>query len=110
MQTNDLYPGKIIFQYKRNAKNQLQGVVLAIGPEIMGWALCSKHDIFNKETGVRIALRRALKSATLSRADKIKYYTTCPNSLQELFVKGLDRSVFYFQKNYVHPLVHIERS
>ncbi len=57
---------KIIKRYVRNKKNRKIGVVIAIPINKketkyrIGWSLCSKKDIFDKEVGESLAVGRAV--------------------------------------------------
>ena len=49
-----------IIEYKRKKNREPIGVVLALSPTEIGWAMCSKHDTFSKERGKEIAFGRAV--------------------------------------------------
>ena len=85
-------------------KGEKKGVLVAIGPGIIGWSLCNtgagcywKLDVFDKELGLHIALSRAEAVSKMSTIEKAEYYENIPSSLQEKFAEMVDRSYKYFQ-------------
>lgn len=96
----DLFEGKVLVQYLRNSKRQPKGVVVAIGAGIVGWSLCSKHDTYNREHGLMIAHRRAVKARVLTTKELIEYYEKSPDSIKELIGIVGERSFVYFKKDY----------
>lgn len=93
----DLLKNNVLIEYKRNSKQQLRGVVVAIGPDLIGWSLCDKYDVFDKTFGVNAAILRALACASLDKHGQRKYYKECPNSLEDIFKSIKDRSLLYFK-------------
>lgn len=75
------------------------GMVVAIDDGVIGWSLCNKKDIFNKEIAIDIAVKRALISKNLSLRARDNFYSKVPFSLNELFLRMEERSEKYF--NYV---------
>ena len=45
-------------------------VLLPSGHEVNGNAVCSKHDVYNKKLGVKIALGRAIKQLSLKDVER----------------------------------------
>lgn len=85
-------------------KGEKKGVLVAIGPGIIGWSLCNtgagcywKLDVFDKELGLHIALSRAEAVSKMSAVERTEYYDTVPSSIQEKFAEMVDRSYKYFQ-------------
>lgn len=90
-------------------KGERRGVVVAIGPGIVGWSLCHvkagwgrdgrwhEADKFNKAKGLDLALQRAKISATLDLVGKTSFYQKVPFSIQKEFDKMVERSFHYFQ-------------
>lgn len=87
---------KVLLQYKRDNKGNIQGMVVSVGRNILGWSLCNAADKFDKAKGINIALRRAQKSATLSLIEKEEYYLQVPQSLLDIAETMLKRSTLYF--------------
>lgn len=90
-----------VLTYKKGEK---KGVLVAIGPGIIGWSLCNTNagyywekDVFDKELGLHIALSRAEAVSKMSITEKIEYYENVPSSIQEKFTEMVDRSYKYFQ-------------
>lgn len=52
---------KPLVKYTRDNKNHMNGVVVAIGKDQIGWSKCCKRDKFDKELALRIAFGRAHK-------------------------------------------------
>jgi len=50
--------GKIV-QYIRDGRNRRIGAVVAIDAERVGWSVCNKKDVFDKNRAVQIATGRA---------------------------------------------------
>lgn len=114
--TND-FDNKVILEYYRDNQGNPRGVVVAIGPGIIGWSLCSKYDVFTKEQAKNIALHRAVKAQTLSTliedfklydedgncTDELTcskrdlFYEALPQSLFNTFDKVLQRSYIYYK-------------
>lgn len=94
--TND-FNGKVLVEYKRDEHRNPCGVLVSIGPGIIGWSLCSKHDTFTKRQALNIALSRASKMEKASRTEKTEYYENMPYSLQQLAIKMIERSYAYFK-------------
>jgi len=49
----------MLVKYIKNRKNQKIGVLVAKEKDKVGWSLCHKKDIFDKEKALRIAIGRA---------------------------------------------------
>ena len=77
-------------------KGDVKGIVVAIGPNIIGWALCDKKDKFSYEFGMDLALRRALIAQKLSYRNRGNFYATIPTTMLEYFKRMDDRSEKYF--------------
>lgn len=116
MLTTKNFKNKVILEYYRDSKGNPQGVVVAIGPGILGWSLCSKLDVFTKKQAINIALNRAVKARNLSDVQKeyettdedgdiIEYtssergefYLTVPDSLIPTWNKITQRSYIYYK-------------
>ena len=85
-------------------KGEKKGVLVAIGPGIIGWSLCNSGakyywelDVFDKKLGLHIALSRAEAASKMSTIEKAEYYDNVPSSMQESFEEMLNRSYRYFQ-------------
>jgi len=78
-------------------KGQIYGIVVSIGPGLIGWALCDRKDTFSKEYGIHLALQRARIATSLSLRERRRFYSKIPTSLGELFDKMDDRSEKYFK-------------
>lgn len=89
-------------------KGEKRGVLVAIGPGIIGWSLCNvkpgwtngiyhEGDKFDKAKGIDLALRRAKIAQSLDLFGKTSFYQKVPFTLQEEFDKMIDRSFSYFQ-------------
>lgn len=97
MLTLSNFPNKVLVEYERDSNRVPKGIVVAIAPGIVGWALCNKKDTFNKAHGLNIALRRALAVKFEDKAIQEKYYEKCPFTLQALLQKMIDRSKIYYK-------------
>ena len=73
-------------------KGAPRGVMMALENGIIGWSLCNKLDTFNREKGLDIAYRRALKSM-----EDPEYDLKVPQSLQNLAEEMLCRSSIYYK-------------
>lgn len=80
----------------RYTKGNIKGVVVAIGPNIIGWSLCDKKDKFDIEFGINLALKRAKIAETLSFRNRGRFYSTIPTTMLEEFKRMDDRSEKYF--------------
>lgn len=96
----------------RKVGGKKRGVVVAIGPNILGWSLCNtkEHDleiipgveipipgdVFDKEKGLSIALMRADIASTLSSKERKSFYQKVPFTLSNLFESVDERSERYF--------------
>lgn len=101
---------KVLIQYKRNNKNELKGVVVSIGRGIVGWSLCHKNDIFSKEEGRDLAIKRALKLQHLQsqglesgnmeafNSYKEKFTNRIPQTMESTFEEMSHRSEIYFKQ------------
>ena len=84
-------------------KGEKKGVLVAIGPGIIGWSLCNfsakywEKEVFDKKLGLHIALNRAEAASKMSTIEKAEYYDNVPSSMQESFEEMLNRSYRYFQ-------------
>lgn len=97
MLTLDDFSNKVLVEYERDSKRVPKGIVVAIAPGVLGWALCNKKDIFNKAHGLNIALRRALSVKFATNEERAEYYEKCPFTLQPLLQKMNDRSLIYYK-------------
>jgi hypothetical protein len=76
------------------------GVVIAIGPSVMGWALCDKKDKFNKEKALELALGRADLVACIEEDSLENFYLQAvPFSLGDLLLKMNERSLKYYKED-----------
>ena len=91
----------VLIEYKRDLKGNYKGVVVAIGPDIIGWSLCNPKDTFEKRVGLSLALGRAIKAALMPLTDtkRLAFYETCPFTLNDIFDRMTVRSVAYFQQD-----------
>lgn len=79
------------FIHKGGKKNKpLVGVVVAIGPNQVGWSLCKKGDRFDKQFAVEVAQDRALKGSK----------APLPHSVYNEYYAMVNRAEKYFKKNY----------
>ena len=79
-------PNYVLIQYIRNNHGQPRGCVVATGRNQVGWSLCNKKDIFNKERALQIAMGRVKISRVV-----------IPQVVQPYFVKMIGRSQRYFK-------------
>ena len=101
------FDGKVLVEYYRDRKGNPRGVVVSIGPGIVGWSLCSKLDVFTKEQAKNIAFHRAVKAGTLNPEETVvneeitskreEFYLGLPDTLVEKFNKIYERSYLYFK-------------
>ena len=77
-------------------KGKIRGVVVAIGPGIIGWSLCSKKDEYNHELGIHIALRRASINEVSGESIET-LINKIPSTLHEEVLQIYERSLKYFQ-------------
>ena len=76
------------------------GVVVAIGPSIMGWSLCDKKDTFNKAKALELALLRADVVACIPEEALEDFYLhAVPFSLGDLLLRVNERSLKYFKQD-----------
>ena len=100
---------KAVLNYTRG---EIKGIVVAIGPGILGWSLCRtgssydpifreihSGDKFDKKIGLHIALERARIAQSLSHTDRVNFYEKLPSSLEKDFAKMMDRSYTYFSND-----------
>lgn len=85
---------KPILTYEKGKKI---GIVVAIGPGIIGWSKCMSIDTYDNKLGLHIALKRAMKALTLTYSERIEFIDSAPLSIQEDITKMLERSYKYFQ-------------
>jgi hypothetical protein len=86
----------VLIEYYRT-QNSIQGVVIAIDANNVGWSLCNKRDKFNKEKGLFIALNRAIKSSYTSEDEVLNLSEKVPRTLRPLYLKMRRRSQLYFK-------------
>lgn len=80
---------RIVHKGAQGRKGKKIGVVVAVGPNQIGWALCRKTDVFNASLGVRIAEGRARSLEEIENR--------IPFSLRKIVLNMADRSVRYFK-------------
>ena len=73
--------------------NKPYGVIVSIGRNQIGWAMCSPKDLYNKKLGLEIALNRAEYYGT----NKEKLLLEAPFSIRKELLKMYDRSKRYFK-------------
>lgn len=90
-------------------KGKKRGVVVALGAGILGWSLCNINpgwspkkgyhpaDIFDKEKGLDLALKRANIASSLTFSERENFYSKVPFSLLERFEHMSLRSERYFR-------------
>ena len=76
----------ILTRYIRNSHRQPIGVFISTGLNEVGYSLCNKKDLWDKETAKRIAFGRSIKGFT----------HPVPDSLYLDYYEMLDRSDRYF--------------
>ena len=82
-------------------KGEPYGVVVAIGPSIMGWSLCNKLDKFDKSKALELAINRAKLISYVDSFDLENLYTNeVPFTLSDLILKMNDRSIKYFKDDF----------
>lgn len=94
------YPGLSNFAEARLGliKGAKKGVLVATGPGIIGWSLCSnKEPHFKKDIGLAIALSRAITVSKLTLFEREDFYSKVPFTLQYEFDAMMERSFSYFQ-------------
>jgi len=101
------FDGKVLVEYYRDKKGNPRGVVVSIGPGVVGWSLCSKLDVFTKDQAKNIAFHRAIKAGTLNPDEtgfdkhfiskRDEFYLGVPDTLIEKFNKIYERSYLYFK-------------
>lgn len=91
------FNGKVLVEYKRDKNRTPYGVVVAIGPDMVGWSLCNKKDKFTKAEGLHFALYRALAIKECTVNYKIRAYEDCPTTLRKQFDRMIERSLLYFK-------------
>jgi hypothetical protein len=87
---NDVSNTKLV-SYLRDEDRNPVGVMVAIGPNQIGWAFCNKKDRFNKKLGVKIALNRA--NVGTNHQVPIRWQ----GEFEKLHAKFQERSVKYFK-------------
>ena len=76
------------------------GIVIAIGPSILGWSLCNKLDVFDKEEAMKLALIRAELIEYLDPSEDLLeglYQDMVPVVLHDLIFNMNERSIKYFK-------------
>lgn len=82
----------------QKVKGKPYGVVVAIGPSIMGWSLCNKKDKFDRVKALELAEARAKLISYVDAEDLENLYAEeVPFTLSELILKMNDRSIKYFK-------------
>ncbi len=79
----------MLVEFLRDSKNRKIGVVVGIGPELVGWSLLKKCDTFNRDVGVKLAIERA---GTVDPKTP-----DLPRSVKSLYEKMLDRCRRYYK-------------
>lgn len=78
-----------------------KGILIAIGAGIVGWSLCKQtnkdFDVFNKEIGIDLALRKAEIASKLTHLQKESFYADVPQSIWEEFELMMERSYKYYK-------------
>lgn len=92
------FPDVVLIQYHRLKNGTPKGVLVAIGPGEIGWALCGHDDTFKKSIGLGIALGRAVSFSFIKEEqDSFNCFDKVPQTLQHLAKKMFNRSFLYFQ-------------
>lgn len=84
----------MLVTYVKNKKNQLIGAVVSVYIEHantykIGWSLCRKGDVFNKEKAKLIAIGRASAGGSNK---------PIPHTVKDKFNYMVDRSAKYFKQ------------
>jgi len=77
-------------------RGKIFGVMVAIGPDVIGWSLCDPRDDFDRAKGITIALGRALTARNLSFRQRQLFYNKVPHSQRFLLEKMKRRSERFF--------------
>jgi len=89
-------------------KGKRKGVVVAIGAGQIGWSMCNtkpgwsrkegwhEGDVFDREKGLSLALKRADIASRLNRWERESFYTKVPDSIIDLFEEMDFRAQLYF--------------
>lgn len=97
--------GKIV-QYIRNGRNERIGAVVAIDAERVGWSVCNKKDVFNKNRALKIAIGRAevgtshvqpVRMVNRTVTDGNVNYNVCVDAVAETINKVKSRAAAYFK-------------
>lgn len=80
----------VMIKYLRDEYRRPKAVFVAIAPGCVGYALCHKHDHFNKKKGRDIAYRRAVAAMQDYRQFDV------PESIQPLYDRMIQLSNFIF--------------
>lgn len=89
--------GKMLVKYKRKRNRVPIATIVAIGPGIVGWSICDKHDTFVKSVGIDIAFSRAQDLNRMSRREALEYYLNSPETLKNSIIDMYARSYAYFE-------------
>lgn len=92
---NEATDGKFIKGYQIQ-RGPIRGMVVAIDDGVIGWSLCNKKDIFNKEIAIDMAMKRAIIASKLSLKSRNNFYSRIPFSLNDEFLRMEERSEKYF--------------
>lgn len=85
--------------FHRKHTSKKIGVVVAVGPGIIGWSLCHKDDVFNKDIALHIALTRANELSALSYEDRFEILNNIPKKALNILDNMLMRSFAYYKSD-----------
>ena len=83
------YPNTLLeyTHIRNNPKKSINGAIVAIGRNQVGWSLCAPQDKFNKEKALMIATARAGAGSTAH----------IPHTIKGVYDRMLTRSERYFK-------------
>ncbi len=97
----------MIYEYIKNKKGNLVGVVVSIAKYKIGWSLCNKLDPFDKTRAIEMASGRAKKGRFWSRKKLLELngrdepipviIRTVPDSVEKYFIKMEERAQRYYK-------------
>ena len=92
----------------KTSKGLKKGILVAIGPGIVGWSLCKDSwsprsyvgpDDFNQQIGMHIALNRALAVQEMGLVEKAEFAAKVPETLKKDYTEMIFRSFRYFKED-----------
>jgi len=83
----------MLVKFLKNKHGHRKGVVVSTGRGLVGFSLCQKGDVFNKDLAFKIAVGRSENPRSLI------YESSIPISIKDEVFSMIERSFRYYKEN-----------